>query len=302
LYVIDGNIWVAGGSEPVQLTTDGNIGQPTLADAGLVFVQRSRNASDVWLASREAPPRALTHSTSTTALQSHWASQPVFVPGRPRLYVVGDFNKASTGPGDLAVWEVGLDQSQPMQVTRPPDYSGGDQDVTVDPGDPRQIIFTRYAYLGSQLVEQLQWLNVTTDNLVALTPNDQSVRQASYSPDGQEIAFVQHDSGAQQNLYVATLDTSTGQPQLDTPRQVATGVIANPVWTPDGSALAYLASTANGFQLWSVEVDHDASGAETFGTPRQLTSGASLDATSRPVYLTLEQADEIRQWLAAPAT
>jgi Tol biopolymer transport system component len=301
LYVIDGNIWVAGGKVPQQLTTDGGVSQPNLGDGGLAFVERNRNASDIWLASSDAPPRAITRFSAPSAALSHWASQPQFVPGRQRLYVVGDLNKASTGPGDLAIWEVSLDKSQPLQITRPPAYSGGDQDVTINPEDPRQIVFTRYAYVGAQLVEQLQWLDVTTNRLVALTQDDQAARQAGYSPDGSEIAFVQHDSGIQENLYVATLDVTSGRPQLGNPRAVATGMIANPMWSPDGAALAYVALTPHGFQLFSVAVTHDANGDETFGPPKQLTEGPSIDATSRPVFLTLEQADDIRDWLAAPA-
>jgi Tol biopolymer transport system component len=302
LYVIDGNVWVAGGKVPQQLTTDGGVSQPALGDGGLAFVERTRNASDIWLASGDAAPRAITRSTAPTATLSHWASQPVFVPARQRLYVVADLNKANTGPGDLAIWEVGLDTSQPLQLTHPPAYSGGDQDVTINPEDARQIIFTRYEYVGAQLVEQLQWLDVTTSRLVALTQNDQAARQASYSPDATEIAFVQHGSAAHEDLYVATLDTSSGRAQLGTPREVATGTIANPVWTPDGTALAYVALTAHGFQLFSVGVMHNASGEETFGPPKQLTEGPSIDATSRPVFLTLEQADEIRGWFATPAS
>jgi hypothetical protein len=302
LYVVDGNLWVAGGGAPRQLTSDGNIGQPTLGEDGLVFVQRTRNASDVWLASSDGPPHPITRATAPTASLSHWAGQPVFVPGRQRLYVVGDFNKASTGPGDLAIWEVGLYQSQPVQITQPPAYSGGDQDVAVDPEDARQIIFTRYAYVGAQLVEQLQWLNLSTSSVVPLTENDQSARQASYAPDANEIAFVQHGPGGQENLYVATLDRSTAHVQLENARQVAMGVIANPVWSPDGTTLVYVGLSAGGFQLWSVDVERDASGTESFGSPRQLTQGASVDATSRPIYITRQQADEIRQWLASRAT
>jgi hypothetical protein len=300
LYVVDGNIWVAGGNTPQQLTGDGSVGQPAFRDDGLAFVERTRNASELWLASGDGPPRLITHTTAPAASQSHWASQPVFVPGHERLFVVGDFNKPNTGPGDLAVWEVRLDQAAPVQITSPPAYSGGDQDVTVDPQDARQIIFTRYAYVGSHLVEQLEWLDVSNDRLVAVTGPGQSARQASYSPDATEIAFVQRGPGSQEDLYVAGLDTANGHATLVDPRKVATGIIANPVWTPDGSTLAYVALTANGFQLWSVDVQRDAGGAETFGAPRQITRGTSVDATSRPIFLTLQQVDEIRQWLPPP--
>ena len=44
LYVVDGNIWVAGGKAPEQLTTDGGVNQPTLGDGGLAFVERDRKS------------------------------------------------------------------------------------------------------------------------------------------------------------------------------------------------------------------------------------------------------------------
>jgi Tol biopolymer transport system component len=163
-----------------------------------------------------------------------------------------------------------------------------------------QIVFTRYAYAGSQLVEQLQWLDVSTDRLVALTPPDQPSRQASFSPDATALAFVQRSGSAQEDLYVAHIQVADGRPQLEDPRQAATGVIANPVWCPDARSVMYIGMADDQFQVWSVDVRRDADGAETFGKPRQITTGPSVDASSRPVCMTAELADQVRHWLATP--
>ncbi|MBV9896512.1 MAG: PD40 domain-containing protein [Chloroflexi bacterium] len=297
LYVLGGDLWQTTPEGPLQLTHDGHIGQPALGEGALAFVERSRNASDIWLASADGPPWPITRNSVPTISQNHWATQPAFLPGRQRLYGLGDFNKSTTGVGDLAVWELGLDLTPPVQITRPPAYAGGDQDVTIDPVDPRQIVFTRYAYAGSQLIEQLQWLDVSTDRLVPLTPPDQSSRQATYSPDGTSLAFVQRTDGAQENLYVAHLQLADIGPHLEDPQHVATGVIANPVWCPDASSLIYIAMAGDRFEVWSVDVQRDADGAETFGGPRQMTNGPGVDASSRPVCTTPELADQVRQWL-----
>ncbi|MBV9577125.1 MAG: hypothetical protein JO057_00895 [Chloroflexi bacterium] len=298
LYVIDGNMWMTGAPAPIQLTSDSGIGQPALSDDGLVFVKRTKNASDVWFASGDGPPRSITKDAVASVSQNHWATQPVSVPGKDRMYVLADFNKSSTGNGDLAIWELGFGAQAPIQITRPPEYAGGDQDIAVDPQDPRHIVFTRYNYAGAQLEEQLQWLDVPTANIVPLTDADHATRQASYSPDAKEIAFVEGGPAVQENLYVADIQVDNGHPQLGDPRQVATGMIANPVWTADGNSLGYLALTDSGFQLFMVDVNRDADGDETYGEPRQLTNGPSLDATSRPVYLTPDQVDAVRQWMA----
>ena len=298
LYVVDGDLWETTADGPLQLTRDGRIGQPAVGDDALAFVERSRNASDIWLASADGPPRLITRDGAPTVSQNHWATQPVFLPGRQRLYALGDFNKSSTGVGDLAVWELGFDVKPPVQITRPSSYAGGDQDVSVDPEDPRQVVFTRYAYAGSQLVEQLQWLDVSTDRLVALTSPDQPSRQASYSPDATELAFVQRTDGGPEELYVAHIQLADGRPQLDEPQPAVTGVIGNPVWCPDASSLIYVGIAGDQFQVWLVGVQRDPDGTETFDKPRQMTTGPGVDASSRPVCMTPELANQVRQWLA----
>jgi Tol biopolymer transport system component len=171
--------------------------------------------------------------------------------------------------------------------------------VTFNPQNPQQIIFTRYAYVGTQLVEQLQWLDVSTETaVVPLTPPEQPARQASYSPDGAEVAYVQHGDGSAEDLYVAQVQVANASAQLNNARRVATGLIAQPLWSSDGGSLYYIALTNEQFQIWSLTVQRDVDGAETFGRPHQVTTGGSVDATSRPVYMTREQADLVRKWLA----
>jgi hypothetical protein len=302
VYVVDGDLWERTTDGPRQLTHDGHIGQPAVGEDGLAFVIRSSNASDIWLASADGPPRAITRDIAPSVGQNHWATQPTFLAGSQRLYVLGDFNKSSTGVGDLALWELGFDLAPPVQITRPPQYAGGDQDASVDPQDPRQIVFTRYAYAGSQLVEQLQWLDVGANKLVALTAPEQPARQPSYSPDGTALAFVQRSGDAQEALYLAHIQLVDAMPELDEMQQVATGVIANPAWCPDASSLIYIGMAGEQFQVWSVDVQRDADGAQMFGKPRQMTTGPSVDASSRPVCIAPELADQVRQWLATSPT
>jgi hypothetical protein len=298
LYVLNGDLWVTGGEAPTQMTQAGTLGQPAWVEGALLYTQHSRNASDVWLASADGPPQPITHNTSTAAAQSHWATQPVLLPGGERAYVLGDFNKSATGAGNLAIWQLTLSSGAAVQVSYPPAYGGGDQDVTINPQNPKQIIFTRYSYdSNAQMVEQLQWFDLAEKTVVALTPPDQSARQANISPDGSQVAFVEHGDGTQQDLYIADLQLTGTKAELVNVRQVATGLIANPVWSPDGGSLAYIGLTNDQFQLWLIGIDHEADGTETFQPPKQLTKGPAIDATSRPVFLSADQADAVRQWL-----
>ena len=171
--------------------------------------------------------------------------------------------------------------------------------MTINPRDPQQIVFTRYAYdTTGQLAESLNWLDIRVRAAIPLAPADQAMRQAAFSPDGQELAFVQRE-GASENLFVASLVVANGQPQLNDAHQVVSGVIAQPAWRPDGFALAYLELSHGRYQLWSVERGQP--GNSDFGKPRQLTSGAELDATSRPIWLSGTAASTARQWFEREA-
>ncbi|HLH72436.1 MAG TPA: hypothetical protein VKX96_04060, partial [Chloroflexota bacterium] len=122
-------------------------------------------------------------------------------------------------------------------------------------------------------------------------------RQANFAPDGVSLAFIQSD-GRADDLYVGRIDT-TGQPRLVNVQQVATGTIAEPVWSPDGMALAYIAVTNRQFQLWVRSIGRTADGTLELGQPHQITHGDGIDATSRPVWLTGALAAEMPSWLKA---
>lgn len=297
LYVVDGDLWLTTQGQSTQLTQDGEIGQPAFGDNILAWVEHAKDGSDVWAIGADAGPHSVTRDMSTVISQNVWAGQPVFVPGVPRAYVLSDYNKDSTGVGDLAIWELDLVQGTQLQITHPPAYTGGDQDVTVNPADPRQIVFTRYVYAGTDMVEALNWLDLTEGNALPLTDQNHPSRQASFSPDGTELAFVQ-PNGQDQDLYVADLLITGGQPKLANVQQIASGMIAEPTWSPDGHILSYTALSNNAFQVWTAGVQRGPDGAQAAGQAQQVTAGTGVDATSRAVWLTNDQASTVRQWFA----
>jgi hypothetical protein len=300
LYVAKGDLWVTDGARTTQLTREGRLSQPSLDGKTLVYVERGKNYSDLWLAQPGAAPRRITHNFSADVTANHWVAQPVLLPGARAVDVLSDENKDSTGVGDLAIWRLDLPSGVAHQITRPAPYTGGDQDVAVDPRQPNTLVFTRYAYAPSgQLVEGLIWLDPAgSDDAIALTAPDHPSRQASFAPDGELLAFVQTDGPASNDLYVARIET-TPQPQLVRQQQVATGTIAEPVWRPDGAELAYVALANRRFQIWTRSVVRNADGTLTFGTPRQVTSGDGVDAATRPVWLTSASAADLPSWLGA---
>jgi hypothetical protein len=301
LYAAAGDLWETDGSHTLQLTTDGHLGQPSLNGGVLAWVHRDINGSDIWVATATDAPHAVTHNVTANISADRWAAQPVVAADGASLFMLSDYNPATTGVGDLAVWQLELRQARPRQITRPAEYTGGDQDVAVSPTNPQQLVFTRYGYGNDgQQLEALNWLDTSVGTPVALTPPDQPSRQLAFAPDGQHVAFVQ-TSAASERLYVAQLDTSGNAPQLTDVAQVDGSVTAQPSWRPDANTLAYIALVNRQFQLWTVSVSVDADGHAHTDAPRQFARTSSVDATSRPVWLTDEQAHDVRDWLAEPA-
>jgi hypothetical protein len=296
LYAAHGDLWETNGAQTIQLTHEGHFSQPDFDGKSLVYVEREKDYSDLWLARANLAPRRVTDDASADAAASHWVAQPTLLPGGRAVDVLSDQNKATTGDGDLAIWQLDLPSGSPRQISHPPAYTGGDQDVAVNPSDPGTIVFTRYLYdENGQLSEGLVWLPADSDQTVALTTPDHPSRQASFAPDGGSLAYVQ-TNGHADNLYVGRVET-TPQPRLVDARQVATGTIAMPVWAPDGGALAYVALTNRRFQLWTCSVTRAADGTASFGAPRQITNGDGVDAASRPVWLSSTTAASLPTWL-----
>jgi hypothetical protein len=301
MYASAGDIWETDGSQVLQLTNDGHLSQPALNGGVLVWVHRDANGSDIWAASGSDPPHALTHNVSATISANHWAAQPTVAADGASLFLLSDYNPSTTGVGDLAIWQLDLPQARPRQITKPAEYTGGDQDIALSPSNPHQLVFTRYGYGNDQQqLEQLNWLDLNVGVPVALTPPESPSRQLAFAPDGQHVAFVQSDSGGE-HLYAGQLDTSGSQPQLTDVNQVDGGVTAQPTWRADGNAIAYIALINHQFQLWTMNVNVDPDGHIHTDTPHQLGHVNTIDATSRPVWLTDDEAHDVQTWLAEPA-
>jgi hypothetical protein len=301
VYAANGDLWQTDGQRIEQLTFDGHVNQPAVGDDTVAFVRRTGNASDIWLASPDLGPHEVTHNSSPVVAANTWAAQPVLGVGQPNhLLMLSDRDKTTTAIGGLAVWDLDVARGAASQLTHPPDYTGGDQDVTANPANPGQIVFTRYRYdAQGQLVEELEWLDRDTGRLAPLTPPDQPSRQAAFAPDGQRLAFVQ-GTGPDQKLVVGHLvaETPTAVPRLADPQPVAGGsLLAQPVWRADGAALAYIALVKRSFELWALPISPGPDGQPRFGQPARLAATPSVDATSRPVWLSDEAAANLRQWL-----
>lgn len=133
--------------------------------------------------------------------------------------------------------------------------------------DGRRILFRRDGQIWTVAVGERQPRRVTRDL--------EQIREPAWSPQGDRIAFMSTEGGAQ-DVWVVRADGS------GSPRQLTRGAFPpddtryGPAWSPDGSTIAYVSYKAGYYSddVWLVDV---ASGRE-----RQLSH--TLMARSKPVW------------------
>lgn len=98
---------------------------------------------------------------------------------------------------------------------------------------------------------------------------------ATWSPDGRHLAYVQSPTKEQSVLYVAAADGSGAKP-VQAQRAIT------PVWSRDGSRLYFNVFTGDSLQVWSTAPD-GANAAQVTAIP----DGALLSVSSKQMILTL---------------
>lgn len=175
------------------------------------------------------------------------ASRPALSPDGRRLAVVrayGDYESA--GPGAEEIWTIGLDGSDPVQLTE-----GGNAQAPSWSPDGSQIAFASYD--GDSGGFRIAVIDAGGSGEPALLTDGAEVRdlEPQWSPDGSTIAFVRsrRDGGAAADVEVVLVD-----PDGSDLRPVA--ALPRPVdwltWVPDGESL--LASSGRD-GLRSVDLD-----------------------------------------------
>jgi Tol biopolymer transport system component len=273
------NIWILEGDTARQLTDLGSIQNPAWSPDGslLAFDRADKNSADLWLLPYpHGPARAISSNASRVVDNNFWDMQPAWSPDGASLVYASDRGRTRTGTLDLAAWRLNLSTRARTQLTGANLYTGGIDYPSFRPGSSSEVLYTSWTYLlnNPEAFGQLMLLDTKTMKAAPLTGAGQTAMQASWSPDGEYVAFVRRLQGENQ-IWLAPFPARGSL--LDEATLLVGGTNAHPVWSPRGDAIAYIGLQDGSFDLFLQPLNGDLTAA---GKPRQLTRRLRVDADS----------------------
>lgn len=283
LFAKQGDIWIWQDDTGRQLTTSGDLWQPSWSPDGTLItcIRRGQSYSDVMLLAADgSSPVTVTQNSSNEPLNSFeriyssiWAFYPVFSPdGRDVTY-----SSQAGPPGQSPAVEYRLTlftapaggNSAPQQLFASAEGQVGRMAYAPD----GELIF-EFAPTSVDQQPVLQRLDPQSEQATPLA----NVPPTSYNPaisaDGTWLAYATRTDN-RTDLFALPLAGGT-------PTQLTTvGSARAPAFSPDGKQLAFLAVApgGNGFDLWVANLAIEG-GTIRADTPRQITTNMQIDADS----------------------
>ena len=135
----------------------------------------------------------------------------------------------------------------------------------------RGIFSTRIAYIlvqrGARTRYSLEIADADGHNPQSLLVSTEPIMSPSWSPDGQQLAYVSFE---RKKAQIFTVSVSSGQRRLVTD---FVGINGAPTWSPDGRQLAVVLSKSGNPKIYSVDLSS--------GNLKQLTFGDAIDTEPR---------------------
>ena len=100
-----------------------------------------------------------------------------------------------------------------------------------------------------------------------LVPQEADQAEASWSPDGKGVAYIENHNG---NLQLRVIDLDSGNVSIIAGENQ--GICAHPTWSPEGDSIAYLhGTTTSPLSLWVVDLKRDGDGRVKVSGRRRLS-------------------------------
>jgi len=297
LFVRNGDVWAASGTQLTQLTDTGADSSPSWsADGEWIYLIETRTAKDVEFPYQGTPSRYTLHYPVIVRMHADgsgrdevadslyktgaggrytyhlWYIEPAPDPKGKRIAIVSD------GPQpigrDPVIQLMPAVGGRLTSLALPYTPQLGLADPTWRP-DGGALAYTRYDRSGFEPAHRIAIYDFSTKKVRVLTAPGYA--QPAWSPDGRYIAAVRWTSTRRD---VVVLDVKTGAEVLAV---TSDGHSWAPVWSPAGDVIAFLSSSGQAIDLETVKLVR--TGA-VFAVAERLpiTEDSILDGTSRPTW------------------
>jgi Tol biopolymer transport system component len=297
LFVKDGNVWQASGTEVRQLTDTGIDSSPSWsADGKWIYLIETRTKKDVEFPYQGTPSRYTLHypvvvrmhadgtgreeiadSLYTTGIGRRytyhvWYLQPAPDPKGKRLALVSDGPQPVGRDPVIQLMAIAGGKLTSLGLPYTPQLGLADPTWRPDGG---AIAYTRYDRVGFEPAHRVVIYDVVTKKVKVLT--NSGYAQPAWSPDGRYIAAVRWASTRRD---VVVLDATTGAEVLAVTDD---GHSWAPVWSPAGDVIAFLTTSGQAIDLETAVLVRS---GPVFAVAKRLplTEDSLLDGTSRPTW------------------
>lgn len=284
LYAANGDIyeWQNGSSH--QITHVGDASSPSWSGNGnqFVFVRTGDAYSDLWVVNADgSDARKLTADqpqgqigTADYVCNAVWALDPDWSPAGDDIIFASDLGTSCPDIRPNYLWLMQGLGEVPHRV--PASTTNGDtvEHPSFSP-DGSKVVFDQRTTGDSALQRwtQLWEIDLNSGVLKPLVVTKNATYDASWSPDGKWIAYIQR-TGTSDDVWV--IPAAGGKAVQVT----HLGNVTQTAWSPDSTKIAFFQVNGLGFQTRYVDFSVGANGVPAGGSTHSLFSASGVDTTS----------------------
>ena len=209
-----------------------------------------------------------------------WFSDPAVNVNQNKIAFVSDKEKNKTNILDNALFVENLADGSVQKIADPDPHSGGIAHPVWNPVDQYSIIYDYYQYdKNYNPYSVIDEYNLQTQTINPLTTREQNAYQASFSPDGKKIIFLERGNDITTGMYVANL-TENGLTNI---RNIAIGDFAYPAFSNTPNHIYYLQAQGNsGYDLYVATIIKDKiANSSAISTGGQLHANSGLTVSTK---------------------
>jgi TolB protein len=283
LFIADGNVMRWDGRVE-QVTRGIHAASPSWAPAGdrFAYVAVNDAFSDIIVARRDGSPLvAVTEGhrpdfpefSEEFVVAASWAWDVDWSPVGEQLVYVSDKGGQDRFSRPLLLWYSETFAVGPYLLNASAEIGVTQESPTISPDGNVVAFVARNEYEGGRRVSEIWTLDLNAATYEQLITSDDGAYAPEWSPDGENLAYVQR-TGQTNDVWIAPIDGSS-------PYQLTNiGTVNSPVWSPDGRFIAFFRESRGEFEAWYVEVTVGANGRYTASEPRQLFNADDIDTVS----------------------